>query len=199
MSLSQRDLAGLLGSRICHDLISPIGAIGNGLELMSMSGGRGGPEMDLISESVINANARIRLYRIAFGIGGEGERLPHTEIVSILDAVTYGGRLKIRWLPESNVLRQEVKLLFLLLQCCESAMPYGGDIKVDFDGSTWSISCTGDKMKMDPEIWQYLTDPACDTDLTPAQVQFALVPSSVAATGKKISVSNTDTSIELRI
>ncbi len=53
------DLAALIGSRICHDLISPIGAIGNGLELLSMAGA-GGPEVALISDSVSNANARIR-------------------------------------------------------------------------------------------------------------------------------------------
>ena len=52
------DLAALLGSRICHDLISPIGAIGNGLELLMMDPGTHGPEMSLISESVGHANAR---------------------------------------------------------------------------------------------------------------------------------------------
>lgn len=199
MSLSQRDLAGLLGSRICHDLISPIGAIGNGLELMSMGGGREGPEMALINESVINANARIRLYRIAFGAGGDGERLPHTEIVSILDAATLGGRLNVRWEPVSDVLRQDTKLLFLLIQCCENAMPYGGDIEVTLNGPTWSISCRSEKLKIVPEIWQYLTDPGCEVDLTPAQVQFALVPHSLADTGRKVSLATTDTSIDIKV
>ncbi len=46
------DLAALVGSRICHDLISPIGAIGNGVELMMMEGAAKGPEMALITESV---------------------------------------------------------------------------------------------------------------------------------------------------
>ena len=54
------DLAALVGSRICHDLISPIGAIGNGVELLSLTDGDTGAEMDLINESVQNANARIR-------------------------------------------------------------------------------------------------------------------------------------------
>ena len=61
-------LTALVASRICHDLISPIGAIGNGVELLTMeSGGTLRPEFALISESVANANARIRLFRIAFG------------------------------------------------------------------------------------------------------------------------------------
>ena len=54
------DLTALLGSRICHDLISPIGAISNGVELLLMDNVAKGPEMTLIAESVANANARIR-------------------------------------------------------------------------------------------------------------------------------------------
>ena len=54
------NLSALIGSRICHDLISPIGAINNGLELLGMTTRQAGPEMALISESVENAAARIR-------------------------------------------------------------------------------------------------------------------------------------------
>ncbi|MEP3017383.1 MAG: histidine phosphotransferase, partial [Tateyamaria sp.] len=60
MGQSNVNLGALIGSRICHDLISPIGAINNGLELLGMSNEREGPELDLISESVGNASARIR-------------------------------------------------------------------------------------------------------------------------------------------
>ena len=58
MTVKTRDLNSLIGSRICHDLISPLGAIGNGLELLSMSGFDGAPEIALIAESVENANSR---------------------------------------------------------------------------------------------------------------------------------------------
>jgi histidine phosphotransferase ChpT len=63
------EIAALIASRICHDLISPIGAIGNGMELMALSSGQeqSSPELDLISQSVENANARIRFFRIAYG------------------------------------------------------------------------------------------------------------------------------------
>ncbi len=73
------DIASLIGSRISHDLISPIGAIGNGLELLSMSGA-GGPEVELISDSVANANARIRHFRIAFGLASAEQGTSRSEI-----------------------------------------------------------------------------------------------------------------------
>ena len=44
-----QDIAALIGSRVCHDLISPIGAIGNGVQLLAISGGAAGAEMDLIT------------------------------------------------------------------------------------------------------------------------------------------------------
>ena len=89
------DLISLLGSRICHDLISPIGAISNGLELLVMDGAQGGPEMVLISESVANANARIRFFRIAYGIAQDEQRIGRAEVMSVLSDVTSGGRIKI--------------------------------------------------------------------------------------------------------
>ena len=78
------DLAALLGSRICHDLISPIGAIGNGVELLMMAGAEHGPEIALIAESVGYANARIRFFRVAFGTATADQRMARAEIASIL-------------------------------------------------------------------------------------------------------------------
>jgi histidine phosphotransferase ChpT len=117
----QRDLNALLGSRICHDLISPLGAIGNGVELLAMSGINAAPEIALISESVENANARIRFFRVAFGASSPGQMVGRPEIMSILNDMTKGGRLDIDWRPTDDVLRAQVKLAFLLLQCLESA------------------------------------------------------------------------------
>ncbi len=77
------DLAALLGSRICHDLISPLGAIGNGVELLAMSG-QSGPEMAMIEDSVRNANARIRFFRMAFGPASADQSASRTETLAIL-------------------------------------------------------------------------------------------------------------------
>ena len=103
MGQSNINLSALIGSRICHDLISPIGAINNGLELLDMSGRTSGPELDLIQESVGNASARIRFFRIAFGAAGD-QMMGRAEVVSILkdlmdrtrleDAARYARRAK---------------------------------------------------------------------------------------------------------
>jgi histidine phosphotransferase ChpT len=72
MAQNDLDLAALVSSRICHDLLSLIGAINNGLELLNMSGASPiGPEMQLICDSVKSASARIRFFRIAFGAASD--------------------------------------------------------------------------------------------------------------------------------
>jgi histidine phosphotransferase ChpT len=72
LPIDEVDLCALIGSRLCHDLVSPVGAIGNGVELLSMEGAgapmpAGAAELSLVRESVENAQARLRFFRIAFG------------------------------------------------------------------------------------------------------------------------------------
>lgn len=186
MSEQTRDLTALIGSRICHDLISPIGAIGNGLELMSMSGGGASPELSLISESVNNANARIRFYRIAYGASSADQALGRPEITSVLDEITKGARLRIRWLPPGEIVRREVKAAFLVLQCYERAMPYGGDVEVDRRDGRWTFTGTANKLKIEGELWQLLSAPDLSVEVLPSQVQFALVPDVLAAMNRQL-------------
>ena len=152
MHASSTDLVALLGSRICHDLISPISAIGNGVELMMMSGAVPGPELTLISESVSSAKARIRFFRIAFGAAEAGQRVASAEIRSILDDMTRGGRLKIAWEVPGDVDRPMVKLAFLALQCLETALPYGGRVRVAEAAGRWQIAAEATSTKVDPAL-----------------------------------------------
>jgi histidine phosphotransferase ChpT len=189
MTQDAKELAALLGSRICHDLISPIGAIGNGLELIAMSGLGNTPELSLISDSVTNANARIRFYRVAYGTTADDQSLPRQEIVSILAGVMLDSRLSVDWQPPGEVRRSDAKLLFLLIQCCESAMPYGGTITVSRDGQNWQIAGLADKLKpMDP-VWTLLTDPQADVQITPGLVQFGLVRPALHDAGRSLRLN----------
>jgi histidine phosphotransferase ChpT len=81
------DLAALVGARICHDLISPIGAIGNGMELLALSGVPPSPELELIEDSLRNAMARVQFFRIAFGAAEAGQVVSRSEILDTLQGV----------------------------------------------------------------------------------------------------------------
>lgn len=191
------DLASLVGSRICHDLISPIGAIGNGVELILMEGSIKGPEMALVTESVRNASARIRFFRVAFGATGVDQRIGGNEVASIIADMTQGSRLSITWSGPSDLPRRDVKLLFLLILCLESALPYGGHIAVERGEARWSMLATAHKMKIDAALWNGLIETTASADIGPAQVQFLLVPDEIARQHRRLTTELAETSIKL--
>ncbi len=191
------DLTALIGSRICHDLISPIGAISNGLELLMMDGAQSGPEMVLISESVANANARIRFFRVAFGLAQPDQRIGRAEVLSILADLTQGGRVQIAWQSGTDLARGEVKIAFLLIQCLENSMAYGGQISVTADNGKWSITGQASKLKVNMDLWSVLANPASAVEITPAVVQFPLVADEVLRRGFRLRTTLKDTEIAL--
>ncbi|MFK7746276.1 MAG: histidine phosphotransferase family protein [Roseobacter sp.] len=197
MGQSNVNIASLIGSRICHDLISPIGAINNGLELMGMAGGTSGPEMDLIQESVGNASARIRYFRIAFGAAGE-QMMGRAEVVSILKDVMQAGRLDVAWGPMDAQPRGDVRLVFLALLCVETAMPYGGRVEISTDDGHWLLHGRADKMNIDEDTWAILTSKAPPADLRPAHVQFALMPQIALDMGRRVTTELAPDTIKLR-
>ncbi len=180
-----RDIAAMIGSRICHDLISPVGAISNGIELLAMSGAGSGPEISLISESVDNANARVRFFRIAFGLSSEGQQVSGSEMASILRAIS-SQRLRYLWDVEQDMPRDEVKLACLMIMCVETALPRGGEIKVSVTEGRWDVRATGPRLIPSPDLWSRLGQ-ITDTDgLRPSDVQFLLAPLQAEALGRKI-------------
>lgn len=188
MPPSHQTLAALLGSRICHDLISPIGAISNGVELLQMSGASNSPELELISESVENANARIRFFRIAFGVASEDQRIGSSEVQDILRDLTRGTRLSIGWTAPSDLPRDEVKRVFLMIQCLEAAMPWGGHITVELDGERWRVIGQSDRLKDITALWDALRDPENGDSITAAEVQFLLLPLLLGAAGRRLDL-----------
>jgi len=180
------DLAALIASRICHDLISPIGAIGNGVELMAMDAGATRPELALISESVAHANARIRFFRISFGTATGDQRIARAEVMSVLTDLGRGGRVSYAWTTGADLARREVRLAFLLLQCVETALAYGGKVGVTQDGARWSILAEATRLKIDPALWEVLTEPRAPAEIGAGQVHFALVAEELARQGRRL-------------
>ncbi len=197
MAETTPNLATLIGSRICHDLISPIGAITNGLELLDMTGVASGPELDLIADSVGNAGARIRFFRIAYGAAGD-QMLGQLEIASVLRDVSRDARVQLHWLPDQPQPRTEVRLAFLAMQCCESALPYGGEIRIDATDGKWRVEATGRRVRIDEALWQAMIAGAAPVPATPATVQFALLPDLVGESARALSAEWSDERLSLR-
>lgn len=198
MTTPTPDLNALLGSRICHDLISPLGAIGNGVELLQMTGLTDSAELSLITESVENANARIRLFRVAFGAASPDDMMPRSEITTILGAIAVGKRIEFDWQVNGDVSRDVGRLVFLLFLCCETAMPRGGQMKITRSHTgDWTVHVISDRLRIEPQIWAQLSEDALAA-LTAAEVHFPLANMAATQLGRQISVDTTPASLTLR-
>jgi histidine phosphotransferase ChpT len=189
------DLTALTGSRICHDLVNPLGAIGNGVELLALEG-RTGPELTLVAESVASATARLRFFRVAFGAGGTAQRLGRREIEAILEGYARGTRLTLDWGIDGDPPRGRVKAALLAVLCLESALPYGGTIAVR-DGPRWQAEATGRRLRLEQALWDGLSGAAPMPALGPSTVQFGLLAACDPARRPAVEIG--ETRIALRI
>ncbi|MGR3433404.1 MAG: histidine phosphotransferase family protein [Shimia sp.] len=187
-ALAQPDLIALLGSRICHDLVNPLGAISNGVELVQMDPGMKTPEMALIADSVANAAARVNFFRVAFGAAAPGHTIAAREVAGLLAALEPGARIRYRWTAQGAHPRDAVRLVFLLVQCVESAMPLGGTVAVfDAPDGSWRIEGDGDRIMADPGLWDHATRGLPVTELAARDVHFALARNAALDLGRPVT------------
>jgi len=177
----------LVSSRICHDLISPVGAISNGVELLDEVAATM-PEIGLIADSVDNAKAKLLYFRVCFGQTSRDARMGAREFETIATAMIQTPRITLEWQMQSaDFARERIKLLFLLLLCVETALPIGGTIVVSEQGGRLVVRADGKRIQMQG-AWQVFNGEM--VDVTPAQVQFPLAQ----ALGD-IQVANSETNL----
>lgn len=184
------NLTTLLGSRICHDLINPLGAIGNGIELLGLAGVAGSEEMTLVSDSVENATAKLKFLRLAFGDATADQVVARSEILTTLEAMARGGRLSYSWNVPGDPSRLDVRTALLAVMCVETALPLGGDIDITFDASNWSIYAKHDRLNLDPALWAPLSKGICPVTLSANQVHFGLLPAMATDAGRDLGMTH---------
>jgi len=135
VSLDALDLTALMCSRVCHDVISPVGAIVNGLEVLADEKDESMKEvaLDLIKKSATQASARLQFARLAFGAAGSaGAQIDLGDAAAVAKGFLEDDRLKLEWnLPRALLPKNRVKLLLNLLMIASSAIPRGGKLVID--------------------------------------------------------------------
>ncbi|MCB1354211.1 MAG: histidine phosphotransferase [Rhodobacteraceae bacterium] len=182
--MSATDLSALVSARFCHDLISPLGAIGNGLELLQMTnGGAASPELDLITDSLANALARIRFFRIAFGPADPDTELSCDEAAEITRAM-YSGRFTVAWEAGSGSLPRPVgRVIFLAILCLEKSLPMGGLVRVSMAEDTISLNVDGRRTAAPAELWAHVTDGTPLAAPRSESIQFPMLREALEQTG----------------
>lgn len=142
------ELAALLSSRVCHDLISPVGAIVNGLEVLDDNPK---PEdrdfaLELIRKSAKTASARLQFCRLAFGAAGSaGAQIDLGDAQNMARGHIEDNKTSITWnLPRLLLPKNRVKLLLNMLVIAQQTIPRGGVLTVDAigEGETMSFRVT---------------------------------------------------------
>mgnify|MGYP000073364751 FL=1 len=156
-TLTASDLASLLCSKVCHDIISPVGAINNGLELLE-EGGADEAAMDLIKASARNASARLQFARIAFGAAGSaGVQIDTGDAQAVATEYMRGEKAEFTWNGDRAYLpKNKVKLLLNLILVANGSIPRGGTLDVvleDLDGSpVFRLSVAGRMLRVQPKF-----------------------------------------------
>lgn len=187
MRIAPGDLAQLLGSRLCHDLVSPLGAIGNGVELLELSPDFPGigacPELKLIAESVSSARERIKVFRVAFGQAQGDQRIARPALNQLLAGFSAGGKMAVTLDAEGDFPRAEIRMLMLAMMCMETAMPWGGEVTVLHGDFGWRLVATASRTRVDPALWAWLGGNAPRSP-QPAEVHFPLLAEALSTANR---------------
>jgi histidine phosphotransferase ChpT len=185
--ISQTDLAAMMCSRLCHDMLSPVGAMVNGLELLA---DEQDPEMrarcfELLEQSARISTDKLKFFRLAFGAaGGFGEAVPVDEAKEVLAAlITDAKRVQLNWaITENSLPRPAVKVLLNLSQIALDALVRGGTLDIGAelcDGNFEIVArATAERIAFDETIGRALQgdlDPAEITSRTAAAHMIALL------------------------
>lgn len=173
------DFASLLCSRLCHDLLNPVGALNNGLELLADETDPSMREqcLTLLGDSARASARKLKFYRLAFGsASGYGESLPFHELKEAVEGMFSSGKLVIEWMVQPDSLaRSPAKVLLNLALIVGESLPRGGNLAIALEAGAGGIDLAvrgeGPRLLLDADIRKALTgelDPAAVSSRTVA-------------------------------
>lgn len=196
IALEPLDLAALLCSRVCHDVISPVGAIVNALEVLEEDD----PSMkefalDLIKKSARNASARLQFARLAFGAAGSaGAMIDLGDAGSVANGFLNDEKLSLDWeAPRALLPKNQVKLVLNLLVLATQAIPRGGKItsrcSVTGEQGSFAITATGSHARIPAHVEELIAGRSESGAIDAHAVQPVYTGMVARAAGMKISFS----------
>ena len=186
------DLASLLCSRLCHDMLSPVGALSNGLELLR---DEKDPEMrrrcmELLEQSAKTSADKLKFFRLAFGAaGGFGQMVSVAEARDLITAlIGDSGRIELDWkVPSAELPKAAVKTLLNLAAIGLEALVRGGTLEVGAEmtgeASEIVIRAAGPRIAFDQTIGQALDGSLPPADLSSRTAPAAMIHRLAASTG----------------
>ncbi len=204
MNNSSLDLASMLCSRLCHDLLSPVGAMANGLELLAeeRDGEMRGRIVELLEQSAKTSADKLKFFRLAFGAaGGFGELVPTAEPRSLVEALAANNRrITVTWNVSAPALpKPAVKVLLNLSLFGIEALVRGGNLEIGAEmreGSTEiAVRASGAKIAFDETVGRALDGTLPDSELSSRTAPAALIRKLAENLGGGLQYARTDDSL----
>lgn len=179
--LNDLEFAALISSRICHDVISPVGAVANGLEILAEETEEGMREQafELVRKSATQASAKLQFARLAFGAAGSaGAEIDLRDAEGVSRAVVDGDKHRLDWTgPAATLPKNQVKLLLNMVTIAMSVLPRGGTIDVavalDGDKPSFVVHCEGTMARIPGDLGDLLAlKPQGDLDAHSIQAYY---------------------------
>ncbi|MEH6546083.1 MAG: histidine phosphotransferase family protein [Sneathiella sp.] len=196
-------LAALMSSKLCHDVIGPVGAVSNGIELLQDEGNEDMREqaLELVSQSASEASARLQFYRLAFGLaGGMGQEISLREARNLCREFMSYGKVAFTWPDEAggaeNMPKDVIKILCNLVVLAGGALPRGGELSIEgsVSGGDWSFTYTarGTRAGLREEVTAAVLNGYDAEALTAQNVGTYYVMALVENTGAKLEIVRMD-------
>ena len=165
---SDLELAALISSKICHDVIGPVGAIYNGLEILEEDTDLEAQSyaLDVIRNVTQQASAKLQFARFAFGAAGSAGAMIDMATAEQLSRGFLGdGKHKLDWKgPQGYMAKDRVKLLLNMVACSQTALPRGGTITVqvigDMESPAFRFVCSGTNCRPPQHLGEYISNAA---------------------------------------
>jgi histidine phosphotransferase ChpT len=176
------ELAALISSKICHDVIGPVSAINNGLEILDEEEDAQSKNyaLDVIRNVTETASARLQFARFAFGAAGSaGAQIDLGNAESLSRGLIGKGKHKLIWRGMQGAMsKDKVKLLLNLIAAAPTAIPRGGDIEVVITGSlempSFTVRCRGVGARPPQYLGDFVNGPPPQIDAMSIQAYYTL-------------------------
>lgn len=186
----------LISSRICHDLVGPVGAVNAGAELMGEEGVSDDEALALMRKSGLEAARRLQLFRLAFGRAGNS-----VDTASMRDAARHAyeaeGKVTLDW-QDLAFDPSHGRVVLNMVMLAREALPFGGTISVthDSDGRT-TVRAEGKRAALRAEVMNVLENEVSADELDPRTVHGFFVRNLAKRTGGALSVLQQEANIAL--
>jgi histidine phosphotransferase ChpT len=179
---SDLELAALISSKICHDVIGPVSAINNGLEILDEEEDAQSKNyaLDVIRNVTETASARLQFARFAFGASGSaGANIELGQAEALCRGLIGKGKHKLVWRGMQGAMpKDKVKLLLNLIAAAPTAIPRGGDIEVAITGTldmpAFKVRCRGTGARPPQYLGDFVNGPAPQIDPMSIQAYYTL-------------------------